>query len=56
MGGNPKYNVCFISTFLPQQCGIANFTNDLINAVTTVPSTCNVNPVRRINIVGCENK
>ncbi|NIA07656.1 MAG: glycosyltransferase [Actinobacteria bacterium] len=30
---NPKSSVCFISSFLPQQCGIANFTNDLINAI-----------------------
>jgi len=30
---NPKGSVCFISSFLPQQCGIANFTNDLINAI-----------------------
>ena len=33
MIADPKRSVCFISSFLPQQCGIANFTNDLINAI-----------------------
>ena len=33
MIADPKRSVCFVSSFLPQQCGIANFTNDLINAI-----------------------
>ena len=33
MVANPNRSVCFVSSFLPQQCGIANFTNDLINAI-----------------------
>jgi len=28
-----KRTVCFISSFLPQKCGIATFANDLINAI-----------------------
>ena len=30
---DPQGSVCLISSFLPQQCGIANFSNDLINAI-----------------------
>jgi glycosyltransferase involved in cell wall biosynthesis len=30
---NPKQSICFVSSFLPQKCGIATFTNDLINAI-----------------------
>ncbi len=28
-----KQRVCFVSSFLPAKCGIATFTNDLINAI-----------------------
>ncbi len=28
-----KRSVCFVSSFLPQKCGIATFTNDLINSI-----------------------
>ena len=33
MAKQPSQSVCFISSFLPQKCGIANFTNDLISAI-----------------------
>ena len=28
-----KRSICFVSSFLPQKCGIATFTNDLINSI-----------------------
>ena len=31
--GGAKQSVCFVSSFLPQKCGIATFCNDLINSI-----------------------